>query len=77
MMICISHRMYHVFRFSLWWQKKGSGNLTTEFNCDKIDRFCRALIAVDKPKIGAKDLWDYASHYTSGIYNNMYNATSP
>ena len=36
--------------------EKGSGYLIIEFLCDEIDRFCRALIAGDGPKRGAKDL---------------------
>jgi len=41
--------------------KKGSGDLTIEFACDKIARFWRALIADVEPKRGVKDLWDYVS----------------
>jgi len=42
----------------LWWQKKGTGDLTIGFACDKIARFWRALIADDEPKRGVKDMWD-------------------
>jgi len=49
------------FHFSLWWQKKGSGDLTIGFACDKITRFWQALIADDEPKRGVKYLWDYVS----------------
>jgi len=49
------------FRFSLWWRKRGSGDLTMRFACDKIARFWQVLIADDEPKRGAKDLWDYIS----------------
>ena len=37
--------------------EKGSGDLTIEFACDEIDRFCRALIAGDEPKTGANLVW--------------------
>ena len=30
--------------------------------CNKIPRFSGALIAGDKPKRGANDLWGYASY---------------
>ena len=50
------------FCFSLWWWKKGSGDLTIEFACDEIPSFWIALIAGDKPKSGANDLWGYASY---------------
>ena len=46
----VSRSQTAFFRFSLWWRKKGSGNLTIEFACDEIDRFCRALITGDEPK---------------------------
>jgi len=46
--------------FSLWWQKKGSGDLTIGFAC-KIPRFCGALIAGDELKRGVKDLWNYVN----------------
>ena len=36
----VSHSQTAFFCFSLWWQKKGSGDLTIEFPCDEIDRFC-------------------------------------
>ena len=39
--------------------EKGSRDLTIEFHCNEIDRFCRALIAGDEPKRGAKDLCGY------------------
>ena len=50
------------FHFSLWWWKKGSGDLTIEIACDEIDRFCWALIAGDKPKRGANDLCGCVSY---------------
>ena len=62
----VSRSLTTFFCFSLWWQKKGSGDLTIEFACDEIPRFWRALIAGDKPKSGANDLWGYASYWTSG-----------
>ena len=31
--------------------EKGSGDLTIEFACDKISRFCGVLIAGDEPKM--------------------------
>jgi len=49
------------FRFSLWWRKKGSGDLTIGFACDKITRFWRALIADNEPKRGVRELWNYVS----------------
>jgi len=52
------------FRFSLWWRKKGSGDLTIGFAGDKIVRFWRALIADDKSKRGVKELWDYVANCT-------------
>ena len=36
---------------------KWSGDLTIEFACNKIPRFCRALIAGDESESGANDLW--------------------
>jgi len=52
----------------LWWQKKGSGDLTIGFACDQIPRFWEALIVGDEPKevliiiiIIIKDLWDYVN----------------
>ena len=42
--------------------EKRPGDLTIEFPCDEIDRFCRALIAGDKPKRGANDLCGYKSY---------------
>ena len=41
--------------------EKGSGNLTIEFACNEIDKFCRTLIAGDEPKRGDKDLCGYVS----------------
>ena len=58
----VSRSQTAFFRFSLWWQKKGSGDLTIEFACDKIPSFWGALIAGDEPKRGANDLWGYASY---------------
>ena len=57
--------------------EKGSEDLTIEFPCNEIDRFCQVLIAGDEPKRGAKDLWGYVSYYTSGMYNSLCNRTSP
>ena len=36
--------------------EKGSGDLTTEFACDKIPRFYEASIAGDELERGANDL---------------------
>ena len=58
----VSRSQTAFFRFSLWWRKKGSGDLTIEFACDEIDRFCRALIAGDEPKRGAYDLCGCVSY---------------
>ena len=76
MVLVVSRSQTAFFRFSLWWRKKGSGDLTIEFACDEIDRFCRALIAGDEPKRGAKDLGGCVSYYTSGLYNSLRNRTS-
>ena len=43
----VSRSQTAFFRFSLWWRKKGSGDLAIEFAFNEIDRFCRALIAGD------------------------------
>jgi len=43
------------FRFSLWWRKKGSGDLTMGFACNKIPRFWEVLIVGDELKRGVKD----------------------
>ena len=58
----VSRSQTAFFRFSLWWRKKGSGDLTIEFACDKIPSFWGALIADDEPKRGANDLWGDASY---------------
>ena len=42
--------------------EKGYGDLIIEFACDKIPRFCGALIADDESKRGANDLWGHASY---------------
>ena len=60
--IIFSRSQTAFFCFSLWWRKKGSGDLTIEFACDKIPSFWEALIAGDGLKIGANDLWGYASY---------------
>ena len=51
--------------------EKGSGDLTIEFPCDEIDRFCRALIAGDELKRGAKDLCGYVSYCTCHLCNSL------
>ena len=58
----VSRSQTAFFRFSLWWRKKGSGDLAIEFACYEIDRFCRALIAGDEPKRGANDLCGCVSY---------------
>ena len=68
----VSRSQTAFFRFSLWWRKKGSGDLTIGFACDKIPSFWGALIAGDEPKRGANDLWGYAS----GLFNRLRNPTS-
>ena len=60
--LVVSRSQTAFFRFSLWWRKKGSEDLTIEFACDKIPSFWGALIAGDEPKRGANDLWGYASY---------------
>jgi len=59
--LLVLHGQTAFFCFSLWWWKKGSGDLTIGFACDKIARFWRALIVDDEPKRGVKDMWDYVS----------------
>ena len=58
----VSRSQTAFFRFSLWWRKKGSRDLTIEFACDKIPSFWGAFIAGDEPKRGANDLWGDASY---------------
>ena len=65
----VSRSQTAFFRFSLWWQKKGSGDLAIEFVCDEIDRFCRALIAGDEPKRGANYLCGCVSYYRGRLCN--------
>jgi len=57
----VSHGQTAFFHFYLWWWKKGSGDLTIRFACEKIVKFWRALIADDEPKRDVKDMWDYVS----------------
>ena len=75
-LLLVSRSQTAFFRFSLWWRKKGSGDLAIEFACDEIDRFCRALIAGDEPKRGANDLCGCGSYYRSGLCNSSRNRTS-
>ena len=56
---------------------KGSGDLTIEFACDEIYRFCRALIAGDEPKRDANDLCGCASYYRGRLCNNSSKLTQP
>ena len=58
----VSRSQTAFFRFSLWWRKKGLGDLTIEFACDEIPSFWGALIAGDEPKRAANDLWGCASY---------------